>query len=146
MNYLFDDNENIVSYLDKVYPVGSIYMSTNATSPTTLFGGSWSAIGQGRVLIGAGSTSDDNSVAKSFTAGSTGGEFTHTLTVDEMPNHSHGMRQSYDDFQGGRDEMVKGSVLDRYAGFNLNTTSVGGSGAHNNMQPYLAVYMWERTA
>lgn len=71
------------------YPVGSIYMSMKSDNPSTIFGGTWSAIGQGRVLIGAGSGTDTNDVSKSFTVGSTGGEYEHTLTVDEMPSHSH---------------------------------------------------------
>ena len=144
MNYLFDDNKNIANYLDKVYPVGSIYMSTNAASPATLFGGSWSAIGQGRVLIGAGSTSDTNSVSRSFTAGSTGGEFEHTLTVDEMPSHQHGLP-----INGNQMGNSTTTVADAYSDINhtkTKTTAAGGSQPHNNMQPYLAVYMWERTA
>lgn len=74
------------------YPVGSIYMSMKSDNPSTIFGGTWSAIGQGRVLIGAGSGTDTNDVSKSFTVGSTGGEYEHTLTVDEMPSHSHTVR------------------------------------------------------
>lgn len=56
-------------------------MSFNATSPTDLFGGTWEALEQGRVLIGQGS---------SYPAGSTGGEATHTLSLNEMPSHNHG--------------------------------------------------------
>lgn len=62
------------------YPVGSIYMSVNSTSPATLFGGTWEALDEGRVLIGCNAT---------YPAGSIGGEFEHTLTVDEMPSHNH---------------------------------------------------------
>lgn len=62
------------------YPIGSIYMSVNSTSPAELFGGTWEALDQGRVLIGAGTT---------YPAGSEGGEATHTLTTDEMPSHTH---------------------------------------------------------
>ena len=131
MNYLFDDNENIVSYLDKVYPVGSIYMSTNATSPATLFGGEWKALDEGRVLIGANST---------YPVNSTGGEFEHTLTIDEMPRHNHSII-TYWTHDGS------GQTYDQWYGNAAGTTGMtGGSQPHNNMQPYLAVYMWERTA
>lgn len=74
--------------VDLIYPVGSIYISMNSTNPSTLFGGTWEAFGQGRVLIGAG-TGNDGSTSLSFTAGSTGGEYKHTLSVSEMPSHTH---------------------------------------------------------
>ena len=113
------------------YPVGSIYMSVNATSPATLFGGTWDQLDEGRVLIGCNAT---------YPAGSTGGEFEHTLTVDEMPSHSHTgftNRGGYDRGGGGSYAHIDGSS---------HTSSTGGSQPHNNMQPYLSVYMWKRTA
>lgn len=75
--------------LDSVYPVGSIYMSTSSTNPHNLFGGTWEAYAQGRVLIGVGQGTDANGVKKTFNAGATGGEYEHTLTVGEMPAHNH---------------------------------------------------------
>ena len=66
-------------FLDKVYPVGSIYMSVNSTDPGTLFGGTWAKI-EGQFLLGSSTT---------YPLGSTGGEATHTLTTAEMPSHSH---------------------------------------------------------
>nr|DAD81399.1 MAG TPA: Baseplate structural protein [Podoviridae sp. ctqve24] len=75
--------------LDMVYPVGSIYLSTNATNPTVLFGGTWEAYAQGRVLIGVGEGTDANSAKKTFTGGATGGEYEHKLTTAEMPSHNH---------------------------------------------------------
>ena len=73
------DSINTSSSSIDAYPVGSIYMSVNSTSPATLFSGSWQRI-QDRFLLCAGST---------YAAGSTGGEATHKLTIDEMPSHSH---------------------------------------------------------
>ena len=67
------------SVIDKIYPVGSIYISVNSTNPGALFGGTWEQI-QEKFLLSAGDT---------HTAGTTGGEFTHTLTIDEMPQHNH---------------------------------------------------------
>ena len=67
------------SVLDNIYPVGSIYISVNSTNPSTLFGGEWEQI-QEKFLLSAGDT---------HTAGTTGGEFTHTLTTAEMPVHNH---------------------------------------------------------
>ena len=66
--------------LDRIYPVGSIYISMNSVDPSELFGGSWIPLNEGRVLIGANET---------YVAGSKGGETTHTLTIAEMPTHNH---------------------------------------------------------
>ena len=74
--------------VDLIYPVGSIYISMNSTNPSTLFGGTWEAFGQGRVLIGVG-TGNDGSTSLSFPAGFTGGEYKHYLAKSEIPSHSH---------------------------------------------------------
>ena len=134
---------------DIVYPVGSIYMSVSSTSPATLFGGTWERI-QDRFLLAAGS---------SYTAGNTGGEAAHTLTVNEIPSHTHGLRANT---AWGESEAL--APWAQYFGSNILydvgasggtiTTSyyydvaqpAGGGGSHNNMPPYLAVYMWKRTA
>lgn len=118
---------------DAIYPVGSIYMSVNSTNPQTLFGGTWQRI-QGRFLFAADSA---------HAAGSTGGEETHKLTVNEMPSHSHTIKghsfYNYDNkeisFNGYRDSAAS-----------QNTTKTGGDQPHNNMPPYLSVYVWKRTA
>lgn len=120
----------------EAYPIGAIYISTNETSPETLFGGTWRPI-QGRFLLAADNT---------YKAGSTGGEATHTLTVDEMPNHKH--RISYPN-AGGPEEAAIGYPADSntnksWGAEMCKTQSAGESAAHNNMPPYLAVYVWER--
>lgn len=130
--------------LEAVYPVGSIYISVNSTSPSTLFGGTWEAI-QGKFLLGAD--------GGAYKAGNTGGEATHTLTAAEMPKHTH---QMYSNNQGGDsiwtpDEgeylIDVGSVTTEkttyYARLGMNYA--GGGAEHNNMPPYLAVYIWKRT-
>ena len=126
------------SIFDRVYPVGSIYMSTVSTNPNTLFGfGTWEEI-QGKFLLGHSS---------SHPAGSTGGESSHRLTLDEIPSHSHrqyvtaatvsgaGLRTDYssDDRSNAYDQGI-------------TTGAAGGGKEHNNMPPYLAVYIWKRTA
>lgn len=140
-----------ISALD-VYPVGSIYLSVNSTSPATLFGGTWTQI-QDTFLLAAGST---------YTAGATGGSATHTLTVDEMPSHSHTFTERMSWYWGDTNTvcyLVNGSYRNvvPHTGTNghmhidgvpdpRDTTDTGGGQAHNNMPPYLAVYMWKRTA
>ena len=124
--------------LEAVYPIGSIYMSVNGTSPATLFGGTWEAI-QGKFLLGA--------YGNTYKAGSTGGEATHTLTTREMPNHNHAV---FYPNAGADDHSAPGNYPDgpsdsTYYAVGSYTSSEGGGEAHNNMPPYLAVYIWKRT-
>lgn len=127
-----------ISAVNLIYPVGSIYMSVNSTNPESLFGGTWEAIG-GRFLLGADTT---------YSAGSTGGEETHTLTINEMPSHSHGIKTSSIDGDGDwvpKDHKANVHVSEinfNWEGTVISTT--GGGQAHNNMPPYLAVFMWKR--
>lgn len=170
-----------------LYPVGSIYMSVNSTDPSTLFGGEWEALDEGRVLIGANST---------YSAGSKGGEATHTLTVEEMPTHGHdgvassagehthtrGSQnitgafgsggQEHNTYVSGAFYKTGGSQNNADSGntnadvvgldasrtwegesssdgahtHEVSVSNTGGDMAHNNMQPYLSVYMWKRVA
>ena len=151
--------------IDYIYPIGSIYLSVNSTSPATLFGGSWTQL-KDRFLLGAGST---------YSSGATGGAATHKLSVAEMPSHAHdtpffnnmtnnGEMES--DFIGVFGKGVTASQALKDTGqtstmemwwINQTNTAEGnewayltsakGSGsAHNNMPPYLVVYMWKRTA
>ena len=113
------------------YPIGSIYMSVNNTSPAELFGGSWAPI-EDVFLLSAGAK---------YLAGSTGGEATHTLTIDEMPAHNHGFQQHA--YSGTHSNYAPTNVEFVPIDYIL-TTSEGGSKPHNNMPPYLTVYMWQR--
>ena len=121
-------------FVDMICPVGSIYMSASATSPETWFGGTWESIG-GRFLLGADAT---------YAAGSMGGEATHTLTNDEMPAHRHTIYM-YGEASTG--EFWGPNIVTPQSMVNSNATDTsGGNHPHNNMPPYLAVYMWKRTA
>ena len=125
--------EAIQNVTDIVYPVGSIYLSTNDTNPGTIFSNTtWVRI-KDTFLLAAGDT---------YAAGATGGEAEHTLTLDEVPAHDHGNYVYRNGTQFGWAELQPtGSHVDMAM---LN--SVGGGQAHNNMPPYLAVYVWQRTA
>lgn len=134
---------------DIAYPVGSIYLSVNNTSPAELFGGTWEQI-KDRFLLAAGNT---------YAAGSTGGEAQHTLTRDELPPHNHLIyADGNSDFKllmGDNANFEPGAGISHYTvetkhdptkGFEAMASVVGGSQPHNNMPPYLAVYMWKRIA
>lgn len=120
--------------LNMVYPVGSIYMSVNSTSPATLFGGTWEQI-KDVFLLSAGDT---------YTAGSTGGEAMHTLTIGEMPSHSHQCR-TYSGKNWDEKQWTFKSVYNSAEG-SIGSDAAGGGQPHNNMPPYLVVYVWKRTA
>ena len=123
--------DTVSDVIDMVYPVGSIYMSVNSTSPSTLFGGTWVQL-EDRFLLGAGTT---------YTAGDTGGEATHTLTKNEMPAHSH----SFPHFQSNGSSTGYCAAWDQTKMATSNTGDTGSTQPHNNMPPYLVVYMWQRT-
>lgn len=117
------------------YPVGAIYLSVTDANPAALFGGTWERVG-GRFLLGADST---------YAAGSTGGEAEHTLTIDEMPKHNHDVDNL--NTSGNATPFMTVQAQDKKGfGGNVKTMYAGGNQPHNNMPPYLAVYMWKRTA
>ena len=141
------NNLTLTNLIDKIYPVGSIYMSVNNVTPATLFGGTWEQI-KDKFLLSAGDT---------YSAGSTGGEATHTLTIPEMPAHQHAFaRQQWYSadtvansstgsiFSWKSGTGTGGSTSASYRG--TGTDGNGGDQPHNNMPPYLAVYVWKRTA
>ena len=123
-----------MSILNAFYPIGTIYQSTRSTDPSTFLGGTWTQMQDGRVLVAA---------STAHPAGSTGGEETHVLTVAEMPSHAHpeSVPNLIQNTATGSESY--GFVAD---GSWKGSGSTGGSQAHNNMQPYRSVYMWERTA
>lgn len=119
---------------DLIYPIGSIYMSVNSIEPSVLFGGTWERI-KDTFLLSAGDT---------YSLGETGGEAAHVLTVDEMPKHNHELNgvpvQKYDNGY----EAARSNTFSQQATYTGYTSDVGGGAAHNNMPPYLVVYMWKR--
>ena len=122
-----------------IYPVGSIKMTVTNTNPSTYLGGTWSLWGSGRVPVGI-----DTSQEEFSTVEKTGGEKTHTLTINEMPSHKHtqnyvGVKWYQHGTSGNYDVS---SALEPYRG----TDKTGGDKPHNNLQPYITCYMWKRTA
>ena len=147
--------------LKKVYPVGSIYMSTVSTNPATLFGfGTWEAMPAGRVLLAQGKSS----WGTTYNAGSTGGEATHQLTVGELPAHSHtassntagehnhginarahnGADTAISYFESANSDRTYYTNNPGGHSHTITVNNTGSNQAHNNIQPYIAIYIWKR--
>lgn len=146
------DGNHSTAFWNKVWPVGSIYTSVVSTNPNTLMGfGTWTAFAAGRVLVGidAGQTEFD-------TVEETGGAKEITLTENQIPAHDHTITDP--GHTHGIGDVVSGTGLAAGADFeNVAATSVsnttgitvdnaGGGQPHSNLQPYIVVYMWKRTA
>ena len=131
--YVDEKIANIPSYKKFDFPIGFIYMSVEETSPAEIFGGIWEQI-KDTFLLACGDTYDNGDV---------GGEAEHTLTIDEMPKHTHTVKGSL--YYGAMAEGVAfgNDNTPDYVG-NVGMSYVGGSNAHNNMPPYLSVYVWKK--
>lgn len=122
----------------EAFPVGSVYVAVVATNPATLLGyGTWTAFGTGRTLVGI-----DSGQTEFDTVEETGGFKTHTLLTTEIPSHTHtGSGGASTNAANGNFPVTKADT-----GTTWVTNATGGGGAHNNLQPYIVVYMWKRTA
>ena len=152
--------QQMSNLVDKMYPVGSIYMTTtysDATQVHDAIGGTWEKYAQGRTIIGDGTGTDSNGLVQTFANGSTGGEYTHKLTVAEMPSHSHDIyANSYagnlkivmhndNSPDGPNNYGVQDSLHDNNrTAWALYAAAAGGSGAHNNVEPYIVTYIYKR--
>lgn len=137
-----------ISLLD-VYPVGSIYMSVNNVNPSTLFGGTWQLWGSGRVPVCV-----DTSQTEFNTVEKTGGEKSHTLSKNELPNMNIGVyfenyplsyNHSANTDYTNNERTVDFNVTDSTSAPVVNAKLTGGNQPHNNLQPYITCYMWKRT-
>ena len=166
----------IIEMLNKMYPVGSIKITTKNENPGTYLYGTWVAWGSGKVPVGVNTSESEFSTPEK-----TGGKKTHTLETNEIPAHTHGEKVLKGAFRAA-DNVVKNTAASsvfvvasagiatvsrsthtvcNYGGATLTQnqsvvdtvtvnaththTSVGGNGAHNNLQPYITCYMWKRT-
>lgn len=156
----------MVSYLDQaglehtleklrnqMYPVGSLYFSTDSTSPATIYGGSWERYGKGRTLVSVDESDTD------FTAGKTGGKKTHS---HKLPHLFAELDMSGTRIQANMKKLNASTVwkADVYTAVNVYAdSSVHNSGLEvtapvnddanvtaSSLQPYIAVYIWQRTA
>jgi hypothetical protein len=137
------------------YPVGSVYISISSNfNPNTSFGGTWERFGQGRTLIGEG-TGSDGSTSMTFTADATGGTYAETLTTYQIPSHNHIVPLMRTSNEASGFGLTKASpFINRVivSGDDNNdlrrtqSTYTGRGSPHNNVQPYITVYFWKRTA
>jgi hypothetical protein len=145
---------------DLIYPVGSVYISFSETNPRLLFGGTWAQM-KGRFLVGAGGTADeqnslsteqlpDSHVGNSswFPVGETAGEYTHTLTAEEsgLPAHTHGMGKLFSNGTGSDSAYTMTTKRTLRTRTTESVTAKNATKAIRKLPPYIAVYMWRRTA
>lgn len=128
--------------LDSIYPIGSIYISVNPASPQNFLGGTWTLFSEGKTIVGI-----DSKNTKFNNPRKTGGSETVKLTKEDLPEHSHFITMS----------VSTGAIQDTNSLTNIgiksesgpvnyaSTSNVGFNAAHENMPPYIVVYMWERT-
>lgn len=132
--------------LSSLHPIGSIYLSIDSTNPSTLFGGTWEQIAQGMCLVGVGTGTDINSNTKEFVVGNNDGEYSHTLTISEMPEHNHNLSL----YQGTQNDRGNATIrgIDHINDTSNNSlvNNTGGGVAHNIVQPTFGLYIWKRTA
>ena len=145
MEELYAEATNYSDMRKLIYPVGSIYFSVTDDTVEKVqerFGGTWEVFGQGKTIVGVNTSETEfNTIEK------TGGEKTHTLTINEIPSHSHRQYVTANSGTVGvrKDWSSDGKAAAAYDQ-GINTGAVGGGGAHNNLQPYITVYMYKRVA
>lgn len=145
--------------LAAIYPVGSIYTNaTNSTNPGTLLGfGTWVAFGAGRVMVGfngsdplfdaaeeTGGSKDAIVVSHTHTATVTDPGHTHSTALYYRPHSASGTAQSYAQNTTGFGSQI--STNSNTTGITVSNSTEGSSGTNANLQPYITVYMWKRTA
>lgn len=163
------DENYLSTVINRIYPIGSIYISTNTANPSTYLGGTWEPFGEGRCLLGAG-TYNDGTDERTFSAGNSSGKYNHTLTAAQIPSkpHNHTITvtngtnvvRTGNGTIGSQRGTINNSTTATYnyirtehknvdmkantiTASSSNNSSVAAS-AHNNMQPYIVVCMWIR--
>lgn len=143
--------------VDMIYPIGTVYLTMDEKDPKELFPGTkWKKISEGKYLAGVGVGRDVNKFLQGIGVGEGAGEYVHTLTVEELPEHDHTVRVNN---TGNPDGWVDRSrdyerqywhtcynVVNDYHHIQPKTNSTGGNKPHNNMPPYFGVFVWQRTA
>jgi len=161
---IFNSNGNLEA--GSLFPIGSVYFTTTDSSPASFLGGTWTRIAQGRFIAGVGNGSDGVG-SRFLSAGNTGGVYMHSLTVEEMPSHSH---EGETGTVGANGEFIstgQPTLLDGRKSFNherkghTNASGInkalrldgqvflqdsGGNQPHENTPPAFGLYVWSRIA
>lgn len=143
-------------FLNKIFPVGAVYITYDNNNPGNFLGGTWERFGQGRTLVGEG-TGNDGSTSMSFTANQVGGEYKHLLSLNEMPSHAHkphdwdvitaqGSNTGFYNMTYLGDNNRSGTFIPFIHDYDKNRygSYVGNNEAHNVIQPYTTVFFWKR--
>lgn len=131
---LVDGIVSSMDILDAMFPVGTYYVSDNSSDPNAFRPGTWTQITDGRVIAAC---------STAHPAGTTTGSETHTLTIDEMPEHTHPQAKPNTLQNTATGSSTYGFIGDGSYG---NTGAAGGGRAHSIMQPTRYVYAWKRIA
>ena len=134
-------NSNEYWYPYPYLPIGSIYLSINDINPASYFGGTWEMVAEGKTLVGVDENDSDFD-----SAGKTGGEKNHTLTVSELPYIQPRFYKTGGSSSRFQVSMNWSHEMEEVASQNAVVGTIGGDQPHNNMPPYFACYIWLRTA
>lgn len=143
-------NVGNLALVDYIFPIGSVFFSADNVSPAIRFSETtWERIAQGRFIAGVG-IGNDGVNSKNITEGNNIGEYNHTLTIDEMPSHSHLVRNG----QGGdntnplsdNNGFAGENSFSDYGSFDNIIQPTGGNQPHNNTPPGFGLYIWRRTS
>ena len=140
--------------LNKLYPVGAIYLTWNNNNPGNFLGGTWVRMAEGRGLFGVGRSTGRNGIAGNVGEHEEFGDWKHTISVDEMPRHDHGVYiqntvgnpqvdapQWTIAFPNNWKQYTSATRL-----LASSTTKKGGNQSFYIMPPYIGIYVWRRTA
>ena len=134
--------------MENNYPIGYIYLSIDPTNPSTYFGGTWSQVAQGRVLIGVGTGTDKDGASKTIAAKDSSGSYNiqkHTHTISSTPYLAHDYTTTGTAFEQKSSGYTKSSTVWAGTPVKRNSSDYGG-GNSGNVAPYYGVYIWVRTA
>ena len=152
---LYEEATNYSDMRKLIYPVGSIYISVTDDTVAKVearYGGTWEVFGAGRTIIGVGTGTDANSTSKTFAINETSGEYSHKLTSAEsgMPNHSHKIYSrngaTTGSYYGGPPTSSNSGTAQYNSGVVQDSGALNASNFHNNIQPYITVYMYKRVS
>tara|TARA_R110002020_G_scaffold202300_3_gene405376 strand:+ start:1180 stop:1800 length:621 start_codon:yes stop_codon:yes gene_type:complete len=137
-------------WLDAFYPIDSIKLTFDDSNPgDKIANTTWELVSQGRFLVGIGSGTDINELVATYTPGENNGEYSHTLTADELAAHSHEIEEKVVGADNPRPGVVQGGEFiggrEQQGGVQYSTLSAGEGKAHNNVPPSYGIYVWRRT-